>query len=156
MHRLKDLPPLSPDRMTWVEAYKSSPVFDMLGISLVKIEPGFSLLEMTVRKEHTHNGGIVQGGIITVLADSAIAYAVRSALREDAGQTSIDLKINFIRPVSAGKITAEGWLVHLGRRTAVGESIVLDERGKTIAKCLSSVLVMPGEGIAQEEGQPPR
>ena len=143
MHRLKGLPPLTPKRRAWVESYNPSPIFKLLGIRLVKLEVGSAVLEMPVKEEHTHNGGIVQGGVITVLADSAIAYAVRSALADDADQTSIDLKINFIRPVAAGTIRAEGWLIHMGSRTAVGESIVLNEQGKVVAKCLSSVLIMP-------------
>lgn len=144
MHRLKDLPPFSEERQAWLRNYSPSPIFQLLDIRLLKLEPGFSLLELPVRKELTHNGGIVQGGIITTLADSAIAFAVRSALPDDTQQTSIDLKINFIRPVSSGTVTCEGWLVHLGSRTAVGESIVLNEQGKAVAKCLSSVLIMPG------------
>lgn len=144
MHRLKNLPPFSPKKQEWFRNYRPSPIFELLDIRLLKLEPGFSLLELPVRKELTHNGGIVQGGIITTLADSAIAFAVRSALPDDTRQTSIDLKMNFIHPVSSGTVTCEAWLVHLGRRTAVGESIVLNEQGKAVAKCLSSVLVMPG------------
>ena len=144
MHRLKDLPPFSPQKQEWLRNYRPSPIFELLNIRLVKLEPGFCLLELPVRKELTHNGGIVQGGIITTLADSAIAFAVRSALPDGTRQTSIDLKMNFIRPISSGTVTCEGWLVHMGRRTAVGESIVLNEQGKAVAKCLSSVLVMPG------------
>ena len=144
MHRLKNLPPFSEKKQEWLKNYQPSPIFQLLNIKLVKLEPGYSLLELPVRKELTHNGGIVQGGIITTLADSAIAFAVRSGLPDDTGQTSIDLKMNFIRPISSGTVTCEGWLVHLGSRTAVGESIVLNEQGKAVAKCLSSVLVMPG------------
>lgn len=144
MYRLKNLPPFSEKKQEWLKNLQPSPIFQLLNIRLVKLEPGYSLLELPVRKELTHNGGIVQGGIITTLADSAIAFAVRSGLPDDTGQTSIDLKMNFIRPVSSGIVTCEGWLVHLGSRTAVGESIVLDEQGKTVAKCLSSVLIMPG------------
>lgn len=144
MHRLKDLPPFSEKKQAWLQNYRPSPIFELLDIRLLKLEPGYCLLELPVRKELTHNGGIVQGGIITTLADSAIAFAVRSALPDDTGQTSIDLKINFIRPISSGTVTCEAWLMHLGSRTAVGESIVLNEQGKAMAKCLSSVLIMPG------------
>jgi uncharacterized protein (TIGR00369 family) len=144
MYRLKDLPPFSPQQQERMRNYRPSPIFELLGIRLVKLEPGLAVLELPIRKELTHNGGIVQGGVICTLGDSAIAFAVRTGLPDDAGQTSIDLKINFIRPISSGTVTCEGWLTHLGARTAVGESIVLNEQGKTVAKCLSSVLIMPG------------
>ena len=107
MHRLKDLPPFSDQKQEWLKNYQPSPIFQLLNIKLLKLEPGYSLLELPVRKELTHNGGIVQGGIITTLADSAIAFAVRSGLPDDTGQTSIDLKMNFIRPISLGTVTCE-------------------------------------------------
>ncbi len=144
MYRLKDFPPFSEEKVQWLKNYRPSPIFELLGIKVVKMEPGLAVLELPVTKALTHNGGIVQGGILACLGDSAIAFAVRSAIPNDTGQTSIDLKINFIRPVSSGVLRCEAWLAHLGGRTAVGESIVLNEEGKTVAICLSSVLIMPG------------
>lgn len=153
MHRLKGLPPFTPEKEAWLATFAPSPIFGLLGIRLVTLEPGFSRLKLRVKKAHTHQGGIVQGGVITALADSAIAYAVTSALPDNVGQTSVDLKINFMRPVSSGTLTAEGWLIHLGGRTAVGEAMILNDEGKPVAKCLSSVLVMPTKQWAKEGNQ---
>ncbi|HUJ75819.1 MAG TPA: PaaI family thioesterase [bacterium] len=126
--------------------------FNLLALRLVDLEPGYCKLELPFRKEITHGGGVVQGGILTTLADSCIAHATMAALVDEAKYaTTIELKINFIRPAHAVLFTAEAWLVHLGRRTAVGEAEIKDERGRLIAKCLSSLIVM-----AQQPSVPSR
>lgn len=148
MVRLQEFPPLTEETRNWLTSFSPGPVFTLLGIRLTGIEPGHSWLEMPFKEEMTHGGGIVQGGILTVLADAAIAFAVRSVLdRARNDQTSIDLKMNFIRPVSSGTMFAEGSVIHLGRKTAVGESIVVNEAGKPVAKCLSSVMILPAGSL---------
>ena len=142
MSRLK-FPPLQPEQRERLLARTSGPFSDFLGIRLLEIEAGFARLELTFKPELTHAGGIVQGGLIATIADHAIALAVGAALGGEIGHTSIDLKINFIRAVPKGNLTAEAWLIHLGSRTAVGESVVTDDQGRVVAKCLSSVMILP-------------
>ena len=90
--------------------------------------------------------GIVPGGILTTLADSCIAHATQAALLgENRHSTTLELKINFIRPALPSLFTAEAWLIHLGSRTAVGEAEIMNEEGKLIAKCLSSLVIIPDE-----------
>lgn len=114
-----------------------------LGMRLVDLQPGYARMELPFRREMTHSGGIVQGGLITTLADSSIAHATVAALDMATQRTAtIELKINFIRPATGGLFTSVGRLIHLGRRTAVGEAEVTDEQGRLIAKCLASVMVL--------------
>lgn len=139
-------PPLAEEQRKKLAHYQPGPVFGLLGIRVVGLEAGRAWLEMDARPELTHSGGVVQGGIVTALADASIAFAVRTLLEgEGTNQASIELKINFIRPVSEGLIRAEGRVIHLGRRTAVGESLLTNGRGKTVAKCSSSVMILPGD-----------
>lgn len=142
MSRLK-FPPLHPEQRERLLTRTSGPFSDFLGIRLVEIQAGFAKLEMAFKPELTHAGGIVQGGLIATIADHAIALAVGAALGGEIGHTSIDLKINFIRAVPKGNLTAEAWLIHLGGRTAVGESVVTDDQGRVVAKCLSSIMILP-------------
>lgn len=117
----------------------------LLGLRLVDIEPGYCKLELPFKREISHGRGIVQGGILTTLADSCIAHATMAALAaEDRHSTTIELKINFIRPATPSLFTAEAWLIHLGSRTAIGEAEIVNEEGKLIAKCLSSLMILPG------------
>ncbi len=124
----------------------STPYFGLLGLRLVDIEPGYCKLELPFKRDISHGVGVVQGGILTTLADSCIAHAAVAALvGENRHTATIELKINFIRPATESLFTAEAWLIHLGSRTAVGEAEIVNSEGKLIAKCLSSVMIMPGE-----------
>jgi acyl-CoA thioesterase len=117
----------------------------LLGLRLADIEPGYCKLELPFKREISHGRGIVQGGILTTLADSCIAHAtVAALLGEERHSTTIELKINFIRPATPSLFTAEAWLIHLGSRTAIGEAEIVNGEGKLIAKCLSSLMILPG------------
>jgi acyl-CoA thioesterase len=124
---------------------------DFLGMRLLDLEPGYARLELPFRREMTHSGGVVQGGLITTLADSSIAHATVAALDPATQRTAtIELKINFIRPATGTLFTSVAHLIHLGRRTAVGEAEVTDERGRLIAKCLATIALLPREPQAPE------
>ena len=130
----------------------ASEYLSLLGLELTDLEPGYCRLELPFRREITHSGGVVQGGILTTLADSSIAHAAIAALDSDAyTSTTLELKINFIRPARAGTFIAEARMIHIGRRTAVGEAEITDERGKLVAKCLSTLLILPREGAVPME-----
>ena len=117
--------------------------FVLLGFRLVDLEPGYARLELPFRKEITHAGGVVQGGIISTLADSCIAHATHAALLENGSAfTTIELKVNFIRPAQGKLFIAEANLLNLGRRIAVGEAEIRGDDGKLVAKCLSSLMIM--------------
>jgi len=129
---------------------KASDYFGLLGLRLLDLEPGYACIELPFRQDMTHSGGVVQGGLITTLADSAIAHATVAALDPVYQRTAtIELKINFIRPATGGPFTAQARLIHLGRQTAIGEAEVTDPRGRLIAKCLSTVMVLAREGAPE-------
>jgi acyl-CoA thioesterase len=140
--------PFSPAEKTRVLDWQRSKAhyFDLLGLRLADIEPGYCKLELPFKREISHGRGIVQGGILTTLADSCIAHATMAALLgENKHSTTLELKINFIRPALPSLFTAEAWLIHLGSRTAVGEAEIVNEEGKLIAKCLSSLVIIPDD-----------
>jgi len=121
-----------------------SDYFALLGLRLLDLEPGYARMELPFRREMTHSGGVVQGGLITTLADSSIAHAALAALEGGTRRTTtLELKINFIRPATGGPFTSHARLIHLGRRTAVGEAEITDEQGRLIAKCTASLLLLP-------------
>ena len=142
MFKLDGFPPISEERRNKLFQVRPGPVFDLLGMRLDEVEAGHSRLSLPFKESLTHSGGFVQGGIITALADAAVAFAIWTAMDDThQDQTSIDIKMNFIRPGS-GDLWAEGWIVHLGSRTAVGESMVYNQANKPVAKCLSSVMLV--------------
>lgn len=137
------------DAIAWHR--KESTYFGLLGLEMLDLEPGYCQLRLPFKMDITHGEGTVQGGILTTLADSCIAHATIAALRGQGKiTTTIELKINFIRPAfRGGHYTAEAWLVHLGSRTAVGEAEIVNDQGKLVAKCLSSLMVLDEASLAK-------
>jgi len=148
-------PPFSPEEksLAMEQQRGKATYFDLLGLQLVDLEPGYCKLELAYKRDLTFDPGIVQGGIITTLADSCIAHATIAALTgQNKTTASIELKINFIRPALGGtRYTAEAWLIHLGGRTAVGEAEILNDQGKLVAKCLSSLMIL--DAASRSAGQ---
>lgn len=151
------LAPFSPDekQRRLSRHIETSDYFGLLGLRLVDLEPGYARLELPFRKEITHSGNVVQGGIITTLADSSIAHATVAALDgEQTVSTTIELKINFIRPALGGTFISEARLLHLGRRTAVGEAEIRNQDGKLVAKCLSSLMIVDRNSLPRAPESP--
>jgi uncharacterized protein (TIGR00369 family) len=91
--------------------------------------------------------GTVHGGVFATLLDSACGCAVHTMLPAGVFYTSLDLSVKFLRPVTVetGPITAEGSVVHLGRRTALAEGRITDAAGKVYVTGTSSCLLMRPE-----------
>lgn len=149
----QEFPLFSPEekRELMERQVESGGYFVLLGFRLVDLEPGYARLELPFREEITHSGGVVQGGIISTLADSCIAHATFAALQGSPSNfTTIELKVNFIRPARGKLFTAEANLLNLGRRIAVGEAEIRDDAGKLVAKGLSSLMITESNGQSDE------
>lgn len=137
----------APAERTWLEIFKRSDRSpagggwaDLLGAQVVEMEEGRAVLEMDCGPQHRHNGGIVQGGIITALADASMGMALMTAQSVGKANTTIELKINFLRPHVAGILRAEGRAVKMGRTVLYSDSVVTNAEGKIVAKATSSCL----------------
>ena len=113
----------------------------------VSFEEGHATFQVTPQEFHYNPIGAVHGGVFATLLDSACGCAVHTMLPAGVFYTSLDLSVKFLRPVltSTGTITAEGTVVHLGRRTALAEGRITDAAGKLYATATSSILVMRPE-----------
>ena len=110
----------APDPYThvWTRIATGNPAWTLLGIRLGSLEPGRAVLNLSFRPEILNPSGNVQGGIVTALADAAGACALYTLLSPDQRVTSIELKINFLKPVNLDA-RAEGRVLHAGSRTGV-------------------------------------
>jgi acyl-CoA thioesterase len=115
-----------------------SPYYQLLGIEIVKMRKGASTLRMRFRKELTHALGMMHGGAIASLADSAVAMALITLVDPSDRITTIEFKINFVAPVEEGKLTAQAKILHRGGKTAVGDVEVLNEKGSLVAKVIAT------------------
>ncbi|HEX7163525.1 MAG TPA: PaaI family thioesterase [Trebonia sp.] len=108
---------------------------------------GRAVFRLTPREFHYNPLGTVHGGVFAALLDSACGCAVHTMLPVGVFYTSLDLSVKFLRPVTVatGPITAEGSVVHLGRRTALAEARITDAAGKVYVTATSSCLLLRPE-----------
>jgi uncharacterized protein (TIGR00369 family) len=119
-----------------------SPVARLVGFRLTAIEPGRAVFEMEVDERHANPMGTLHGGIYCDLADSAMGMAYAATLGEGESFTTIELKINFLRPVRRARLTAEGRVVSAGRTIGLVECDVKDESGRLVARAASTCMTL--------------
>ena len=105
-------------------------------------------MEVTVDGRHANPMGTLHGGVPCTRADSAMGRAYASALADGESFTTLELKINFLRPVWSGTLVAEGVVVQRGRTIGLAECSVTDERGRLIAKASSTCMTLRNEQAA--------
>jgi acyl-CoA thioesterase len=113
--------------------FRQDPYADLLGMELLEVRPGYSLMSMVVREDMVNFHGIPHGGAIFSLADSAFAAASNSH-----GQTSValNIEISYVRMVVPGtKLIAEATEEYLGKRTALYHITVSTDEGDLVASC---------------------
>ena len=117
----------------------------LMGMDLVEVEVGRAVFTCLPDESHYNTIGIVHGGLVCTLLDSAAGCAVQSTLPAGVGYTSIDLNVSYLRPLrqSTGRITVEGRVLKPGRRVAFTEGRVTDEAGTLLATATSSLLIFP-------------
>jgi uncharacterized protein (TIGR00369 family) len=125
------------------------PIMATLGFTDFRPERGRVVVEMPAAEFHYNPLGGVHGGVISTLLDTAAACAVHSTLGVGEGYTSLDLTVKFLKPVTvdSGTLTCEGTVIQRGRRTALAQSQLTDERGRLVAHATSSCMIFsPASG----------
>jgi uncharacterized protein (TIGR00369 family) len=122
-----------------------APMATLIGMRLVEIEPGRARFEIDADHRHHNPMGTLHGGILCDVADSAMGMAYASTLGEGESFTTLELKINFLRPVRTAHLIAEGTIVQQGRSAGMTECSVTDENGRLIAKATSTCLTLRGD-----------
>ena len=120
-----------------------------LGARITEAEPGRVVLELDAGPQHGHGGGVVQGGVITQIADAAMGMSLATLQEDGLWNTTIELKINFVRPVVSGRIRAVGRVVEIKQTLMFSEADVLDEQDRLVARASSTCLPVP-EGQGRE------
>lgn len=124
-----------------------APIAHHVGMALTEVEHGAVTFRADPNESHYNPIGMVHGGLVCTLLDSALGCAVHTTLPAGTGYTSIEIKTNYLRPVSAasGPLTCTGRVVKPGRRVAFAEGEVTDTHGKTVATASGTLLVFPLE-----------
>ena len=131
-------------------AVASAPYYQLLKISLDQIDEGFARFRMPFRKELTQAYGVVHGGAIATLADTAVAFAMMTMIQPGERVTTVEFKINFLAPVTEDDLIGEARIISKGKRLALADMEVKREDGKLIAKGLATYIILsPPEGKAR-------
>lgn len=117
-----------------------APISRLLGFVIKAIEPGHAIFEMEVDDRHHNPMGTLHGGIYCDLADAAMGYAYAATLAEGETFTTVELKINFLRAVRRGRLTAEARIVKAGGTLGYVECDVTNQSGKLVAKAASTCI----------------
>ncbi|MEU8224334.1 PaaI family thioesterase [Kribbella sp. NPDC048915] len=119
------------------------PILHLVGGAAIEVEEGKVSVLMPVAEFHYNPLGTVHGGVIATLLDTAAGCTVHSTLPAGVGYTSLDLMTRFVRPVTiaSGLLRCEGGIISRGRRTAVAEAHLYDDRGKLLAHATSNCLL---------------
>jgi uncharacterized protein (TIGR00369 family) len=120
------------------------PVARLLGMRLVRVEPGEAAFELTPAEQHYNPIGVVHGGIAFTLLDSAMGCAVHGLCPEGKGYTTLELKVNLVRAVTlqTGPVRASAKVLHFGGRTATAEARLEDAAGRLLAHGTSTCLIL--------------
>lgn len=136
-------PDLTDEQRRRVEKIRETvPFLKHLGIEVESIGPGTATLVLPLRKEIMRNDGIVHGGAVASVIDSAFAFAITPLLAENERTVTIDLTIHYLRPLSGGAARTIARVVRAGRRVITVSAELFDENDKLAATALSTYLRM--------------
>jgi uncharacterized protein (TIGR00369 family) len=120
-----------------------------LGARIAEAEPGRVVVELVAGPQHRHGGGVVQGGVITQIADAAMGMSLATLQEDGTWNTTIELKINFIRPAIEGRLRAVGRVIEMRQTVLFSEADVFDEQDRLVARASSTCMPVP-EGQGRE------
>ena len=121
------------------------PVGKLIGFAMTEVEPGRAVFEMEAGPQHASPLGSVHGGVICDLVDGAMGVSHASLLDDGETFTTLELKINFLKPVWSGHLRAEGKVIKQGRTIGLVEGRVTDESGSLVAYATSTCMTLRGD-----------
>ena len=124
------------------------PVAQLVGFKLLSAEGGQAVWQLEAGPQHTNPMGTLHGGIVCDIADAAMGMAYAARLDEGETFTTLELKINFLKPVRTGRLTATGRVVKAGRTIGLVECDVTDEQASLVARATSTCMTLRGDQAA--------
>jgi uncharacterized protein (TIGR00369 family) len=122
------------------------PIAALLGFTLSAVAAGEAVIEFTAGRQHANPMGTLHGGVLCDIADAAMGIAYASLLAEGETFATLELKINFLKPVWAAKLRAVGRIVKRGRTVGLLECDITDEQQSLVARASSTCMTLRGEG----------
>lgn len=120
-------------------------IAQLIGFHPVSLGGGEAVFEMEADERHWNPMGTVHGGVLCDVADAAMGFAFATTLAEGESFTTIELKINYLRPVWKSRLRAAARVVKRGRKIGLAECDVTDEKGNLVARASSTCMTLSGE-----------
>lgn len=123
------------------EIFGSIPYARLLGMEFVEVSRGEAAFAINLREELTRNSGLMHGGAVASLMDTASAFAVMTLLKPGQQTVTVDLTVHFLRPVLSGRIEARAKVLRAGRRLSTLSIEVFDAEFRLTATALTTYLI---------------
>ena len=122
------------------------PIMKLLGYRLAQVEEGLAVFECEPAEQHYNPIGVVHGGLAMTLLDSAMGCCVHTRLPLGKGYTTLEVKINLVRAITAqtGTLRATGRVIHFGGKTATADGRLEDSQGKLYAHGTTTCIILGG------------
>ena len=126
---------------------REAPYPSHMSMELAEIDIHTAVVELTLGDCHMQPFGIVHGGVLATMIDTATFWAAFLRLPDGVGLVNMDLKLNYLKAVEKGVLRAEGKCLRYGRSVSYAESSVVDEAGELVAHGTSTLMAQPGKGL---------
>ena len=120
----------------------------LVGMRLASYGDGEAVVTIDVDDRHANPMGTTQGGVIAAIADAAMGWAFMTTLGEGESYTTVEMKINFLRPAWKGRLEARGKVRSGGKTISLIECDVVGADGKVVAHAVSTCMTLRGEKAA--------
>jgi len=121
------------------------PIAALIGFTLTEVTPGKAVIEFAAGRQHANPMGTLHGGVLCDIADAAMGIAYASTLGEGETFATLELKINFLKPVRTAKLRAIGRIVKRGKTLGLVECDITDEQQSLVARASSTCMTLRGE-----------
>jgi acyl-CoA thioesterase len=138
---------ITPEREQIIrEKFQTNHFPRLLGIEIDSIEPSRARLSVEVRQELLQLQGVMHGGAIATLIDTAVAFAIISVSEPQDRFTTVEMKVNYLSAIREGRVVADARLLRDGRRIIVADCDVFDSQGRLAAKGLLTYIRLNERG----------
>ncbi len=132
-----------PSRLIDAFSQEHFPFLDLLGIQPLSAGEGEAKMTLRVDQRHLRVGGIAHGGVVASLLDSVVGMAAATLVTDQGDLVTAQLNMNFLRPARPGNfLTATGRVLHAGRKTAVVDARIVDQRDNLIGSATATMLYL--------------